>query len=526
VTGSKKIVVISNIPKAYDVVEKLIQELDSREAAEVPKVVRLNYADPETLAERLNAMFNEAGTSAAISLTQHGLSQYSMDEGQGANSGNNNARNAATANSVYNQTPAGEYRPWWTTGRGGVNQTPISNMIGRVRFIPDPHSKSLLVLAPPEFMDSLQAMITELDIPGKQLMLKAIIMQVDHQNMTSLGVQYSSDPSKWSTPDNENSLVARNTLSALEQHGSLVVDPKTGATTGQGSLVGIGANVNILVDFLMRELHAKILNQQTLWTKDNEEAQFFKGQRVGFQTQISISDTGGRATSNFTYEKVGMTLRARPSITPEKNVDMIINVILSQLGSETINSQPVRTELDTTTNMVVQDGQTIMLGGMLFQEDSRTNRKVPFLGDLPLIGGLFRHKQATEANSELLIFVTPYVIETGNQMLPEARQDLEKAQQKLHKLQNDLKPLAAEDEPPSDSDSPDSVPDVKLTPKDKTKETDSSSSGPAVQTPALDAKPAPGDKTKEMNSSSPGPAVETPVPDAKPVPGDKAKETK
>ena len=89
--------------------------------------------------------------------------------------------------------------------------------------------------------------------------------------------------------------------------------------------------MNILIDFLMRELHAKILNQQTLWTKDNEEAQFFKGQRVGFQTQISISDTGGRATSNFTYEKVGMTLRARPSITPEKNVDMIINVILSQL---------------------------------------------------------------------------------------------------------------------------------------------------------------------------------------------------
>jgi general secretion pathway protein D len=301
-------------------------------------------------------------------------------------------------------------------------------------------------------------------------MLKAIIMQVDHQNMTSLGLQYSSDSSKWATLDNENSLVAKNTLSALEQNGSLVVNPQTGATTGQGSVAGVGANVNILIDFLMRELHAKILNQQTLWTKDNEEAQFFKGQRVGFQTQISISDTGGRATSNFTYEKVGMTLRARPSITPEKNVDMIINVILSQLGSETINSQPVRTELDTTTNMIVQDGQTIMLGGMLFQEDSRTNRKVPFLGDLPLIGGLFRHKQATEANSELLIFVTPYVIETGNQMLPEARQDLEKAQQKLHKLQNDLKPLAAEDEPPSDSDSPDSVPDVKLTPKDKTKE--------------------------------------------------------
>ena len=479
VPGTKKLVVISNIPQAYNVVEELIKELDSVEAAEVPKVVRLNYADPEILAQRLNAMFNEAGTSATISLTEHGLSQYSMDEGSSSSSGNNNSRTAASANSINNPGPASEYRPWWATGgRGGANQVPISNIIGRARFIPDTHSKSLLVLAPPEFMESLQGMITELDIPGKQLMLKAIIMQVDHQNMTSLGLQYSSDSSRWATLDNENALVAKNTLSALSQQGSLVIDPKTGAASGHGLVVQNGLNLNVLIDFLMRELHAKILNQQTLWTKDNEEAQFFKGQRVGFQTQISISDTGGRATSNFTYEKVGMTLRARPSITPERNVDMIINVILSQLGTETINSQPVRTELDTTTNMVVKDGQTIMLGGMLFQEDSRTNRKVPFFGDLPLIGGLFRHKQAMEANSELLIFVTPYVIETSEQMRPEARQELEKAQRKLHKIQEDLKPLSELDEPPEgDDDAPD------LSPKAPTPDTKPATSDTAEAKP-------------------------------------------
>ncbi len=477
VPGSKKLVVISNIPQAYGVVEELVKELDGREAAEVPKVVRLNYADPEILAQRLNAMFNETGTSAAISLTERGLSQYSMDEGSGSGSGNNNNRNTPASSGINNQGPAAEYRPWWTTGgRTGANQVPISNIIGRARFIPDAHSKSILVLAPPEFMESLQGMITELDIPGKQLMLKAIIMLVNHQNMTSLGLQYSSDPLRWSPPDNENALVARNTFSALQHSGTLVIDPKTGTATGHGVIVQEGLNLSILIDFLMRDLHAKILNQQTLWTKDNEEAQFFKGQRVGFQTQISISDTGGRATSNYTYEKVGMTLRARPSITPEKNVDMIINVILSQLESEVINTQPVRTELDTTTNLVVKDGQTIMLGGMLFQEDSKTNRKVPLLGDLPLIGGLFRHKQDIQANSELLIFITPYVIETSEQMLPEARQEQETARQKLHNLQEELRPLAEQDSLlPADGDSPDVAPEV----------------------PAQEAPPAAGARTKE-----------------------------
>ncbi|MCU0915261.1 MAG: hypothetical protein MUC88_11945 [Planctomycetes bacterium] len=479
VAGTRKIVVISNVPGAYDVVEELIRELDSREAAEVPKVVRLNYADPERLAERLNAMFNETGTSAAIRLSTRGLSDYSMDEGTTTTNGASPRPPSSSLGS--SPTSAGEYRPWWTTGggaRGGLNQTPISNIIGRVRFIPDTHSKSILVLSPPEFMENVEQMIREIDIPGKQVMLKAIIMQVDHQNMTSLGVQFSSDSAKWETLENENALVARNTLTALEQHGSLVLDPKTGAFTGSGSVLQATANVNVLIDFLIRELNAKILNQQTLWTKDNEEAQFFKGQRVGFQTRVSISDTGGRATSDFEYEKVGMTLRARPSITPEKNVDMIINVILSQLTSEIINTQRVRTELDTTTNMIVQDGQTIMLGGMLFQENSRVVRKLPLLGDLPLVGGLFRHKQGTAANSELLIFVTPYVIDVPESMLPQARREQERARQKLHQIQEDLKVLAGPEEPPADGDQPDAAPKTPASP------------APASPTPAGEARSA------------------------------------
>ncbi len=441
VPGSKKIIVISNLAEAYGVVEDLIKELDSREAGEVPKVVRLKYADPESLSERLNAMFNEEGTSATIRLSQRGLSEYSMDEGSSGGTGNSNSR--PTTNGINSQ-PGAEYRPWWTTGRRSMTEMPISNVIGRARFIPDTHSKSVLVLSPPEFLDSIESMIHELDIPGRQVMIKAIIIQVDHQNMTSLGLQVSSDQTQWTSSGNENSVVAWNALSQLERHGALVFG--AGNNAGSRSEVTIGADIGILIDFLVRQLDAKILNQQTLWTKDNEEAQFFKGQRVGFQTRVSISDTGGRATSDFEYEKVGMTLRARPSITPEKNVDMIINVILSQLTSEEINDQRVRTELDTTTNMIVQDGQTIMLGGMLFQEDEKVKRKIWLLGDLPLIGGLFQHNSNTAANSELLIFITPAVIDSPEQTNHSAIQEMQKAQRKLNDVRKELGP-PANDEP-------------------------------------------------------------------------------
>lgn len=145
-------------------------------------------------------------------------------------------------------------------------------------------------------MENIELMIDELDMPSKQVMIKVIIVQVDHGNMTSLGVQLSSDSSKWSTLDHENAITARNVLSLLEKHGALVFG--AGGDAGSRSEITVGADITVLLDFLVKELDARILNQQTLWTKDNEEAEFFKDQRVGFQTRVSISDTGGRARKN------------------------------------------------------------------------------------------------------------------------------------------------------------------------------------------------------------------------------------
>ena len=75
--------------------------------------------------------------------------------------------------------------------------------------------------------------------------------------------------------------------------------------------------------------------------------------------------------------------------------------------------------MDTTTNMIVKNGETLLLGGILFQEDSLIQRKIPLLGDIPGVGGLFRHNDKVESNSEMLVFITPHVIEDANDVLPE-----------------------------------------------------------------------------------------------------------
>ena len=236
----------------------------------------------------------------------------------------------------------------------------------------------------------------------------------------------------------ENAITIVNSLDHLQEHGALVF----GAGGTSGSTFGFSAELNVtaMIDFLVKKTNAKILNQQTLWTKDNEEAMFFKGKRVAFFTTATTSATAGNV-QNFEFQQVGMTLRVRPSITPENNVDMIINVILSQLTADKENNQPVRTEMDTTTNMIVKHSQTLMLGGILFQTDSQVERKIPDLGDVPVAGGLFRHNNIIASNEELIVFITPYVIDEPDNLLPETKAEIEPPLKKLETTKEELEAL-------------------------------------------------------------------------------------
>ncbi len=223
----------------------------------------------------------------------------------------------------------------------------------------------------------------------------------------------------------ENAITALGNLTNIGTHGSIAGTiapasqiPSPIAATGSGTVLGIGTDIYALIDFLVKTTDAKILNQQTLWTKDNKEASFFKGSEVAFLGSESV--TQQTTTQNISFERVGMELRARPSITPEDKVDMVVNVNISSLTTDLVNNQPVRSKMNTTTNMIVENKQTLLLGGILFQKDSQVERKLPGFGDLPLVGGLFRHNLITQTNSELLVFMTPHVIEESAKELPEA----------------------------------------------------------------------------------------------------------
>ncbi len=418
VPDSKKLIVISQIPEAYNVVERMIQQLDARDEADVPRVITLKYADPEALCEQLNAILNEPGTQATIQRSARGLSAYDTTQ---------------PAQAVATSEEGGSViTPWWTRQRLDTTQMPISNLIGRARFVPVHRSKAILVLAPPEYLQDITDVIRELDRPAQQVMIKAVIAEINVSDRTSLGVKLASDPAAFGPSLGVNTLEALNRLAFAEHRGSFSFSTE--------------ANINTLVDLLVRHGNGRVLNQPTLWTKDNEEALFVKGERVAFITGDQTDATRQGITRTYDFEDVGITLRIRPRITPDRAVDLTINLNLSQLTPEIVGDQNVRSNMDSTTHMIVNDGQSVMMSGILQQNDDFVQHKIPLLGDLPVLGGLFRHEEVTKSNTELLIFITPYVFDEndraailtedmdGMQMLERSRQRLQETVEALDQM--------------------------------------------------------------------------------------------
>jgi general secretion pathway protein D len=427
VPDTKKIIVISKIPEAYEVIKELVLKLDSQEPAELPMVVTLKYADSEDLCDQLNAILNEPGTRATILRRRRGLSDYTAAGADSDSSNRNQDRDQA-------QSSAGELVPWWTVGtaRSRIGEEmPISNIIGKIRFIPVHRSKAILVLSPKEYQDSIEVMIEELDKPGKQVMIKAVIVEVNHEDMTSLGVQIATNPDALGTA-NEDAITAITNLIYSESPGSSFAVSST-------------LEVNALIDLLIKKTNGRVLNQPTLWTGDNEEAEFFKGRRVAFRSLTQTPTQGQNTIDSFKYEPVGLTLRVRPNITPENSVDMTIYINISQVEPELVNGEVATSSFSTTTNMILADGQTVLISGILFQKEIEIKTKVPFFGDIPLLGELFKHNNTVQSNSELLAFITPYVIDSESD-IDSAGEELEKARQRMQDVKDYLEQSVPDDQ--------------------------------------------------------------------------------
>jgi general secretion pathway protein D len=289
----------------------------------------------------------------------------------------------------------------------------------------DPATNSLIISAPEPLYRQLRAVIDRLDSRRAQVLIESLIVEVNADKAAEFGIQWQAGLGN--SGDRNVGVIGTN--SSLG--GANIIDLAVGLATGNaatrpssGLNFGIGhrygENGQYVLGFLARFLasngEGNVLSTPNLLTLDNEEAKIVVGQNVPFVTgQYTNTGANTNTVNPFqTIERkdVGLTLRVRPQISETGTVKMQIFQEVSSVVASTVNNinGPTTTKRSIESNVLVDDGNIIVLGGLLSDEYSNSQEKVPGLGDVPVFGNLFKSEVRSRRKTNLMVFLRPTVV--------------------------------------------------------------------------------------------------------------------
>jgi len=268
-------------------------------------------------------------------------------------------------------------------------------------------------------------------------MISAIICAVRLIDDFAMGIRFSSDTLVAANPDN----AIRGTLGFSGTNDNLF------GNLFDTSMLDTSVDINVLVQALSQKTNVKILQQPRVFTADNQEAYFFDGQDIPFITQSINNGTTGLQNS-FDYKAVGVILNVRPRITAQRDVDLEINLEISNVvPGVTLFGGAVLDRRQTTTQVIVKNGQTIVLAGILKDSESKVTHGLPLLSEIPLLGEIFKSHENNKTTEELVAFITPVVVdnpsendinfnEQARKRLEELKQPIKSQKEMRHQVQD------------------------------------------------------------------------------------------
>ncbi len=395
-----RLVVVAKSIDNIAVIDKIIADLDQPQTAGLPTIIELKHASAEDVAEQLNALLAQDGTLAQIRRSASGLSGSSSNISPFSDT----AATTTTA-ATGDETDPQLLSFWWQRSRTPTDRRASSNLIGQLRIVPVWRQNALMVAAPPEYRESVIGLVDMLDKPGRQVLIAAVVVETSAENALQLGLRWSSQQINPTSPDNSIS-IGGNASGQRNNWATSLFDT---------SVLNANVNLNLLLQALAQKQSVNILSEPKVFTADNQEAEFFDGQDVLVPTASQTADTGA-VTQTFDYRAVGIQLRARPRITVQGDVDLRVNLQVSSIAPGLgANGGFIFDRRQTTTQLIVRDRQTIVISGILRRSDADIVRKIPLLGDIPLLGHLFRSREKSSVTSELLVFITPIVVNNTNE---------------------------------------------------------------------------------------------------------------
>ena len=286
----------------------------------------------------------------------------------------------------------------------------------------DESSNALVITAPPDVLRSLKAVVKKLDIRRAQILVEAVIAEVGEETASELGIQ-------WAGASEGDDLSGAGVVN-FSSSGSGIIDiaaaidnetplPIDGLTLGIGN--GDPLTIGMVLRALAGDANNNILATPNLLTMDNEEAEIIVGQEVPYLTgsYTSIAGAGATPQSPFqTYQRkdVGLVLRVKPQINEGDAVKLDVTHETSSVSSVTTGfADLVTNKRSIKTSVMVDDGQMIVLGGLIDEQLREGVQKVPGLGDIPLLGALFRYNKTQLVKTNHMVFLQPTILRTADQ---------------------------------------------------------------------------------------------------------------
>ncbi|MEJ2515231.1 MAG: type II secretion system secretin GspD [Gammaproteobacteria bacterium] len=381
-------VLISGDPDSRLRLRALVSHLDTPlEDGGNTQVIYLRYADAEDLATRL--------------------------------------KEQVAAGAVGTGTPGGQ-------GQAAGGGASAGRAMGRddVVLWADPGTNALIITAPAEVMRSLKSVIDRLDIRRAQVLIEAVIAEVAYNKAAELGVSFAVDGSddgnavgltRFDSAVDIPTLAGAVGSGSSESIGQALSSIPPGITLGLGRFGSSGTNWAVILRALLSDADTNVLSTPSIMTMDNEEAEIKVGQEVPFLTG-QFTNTGaaqGSVNPFQTIERkdVGLTLKVTPQINEGDAVIMEVALETSNLSRAGVGGAVdlITNQRSITQKVLIENGELLVLGGLVSDDLIQSEQKVPLLGDIPLLGALFRSQSATNEKRTLMVFLRPVILRDGVQ---------------------------------------------------------------------------------------------------------------
>ncbi|MBR3086520.1 MAG: type II secretion system secretin GspD, partial [Kiritimatiellae bacterium] len=384
----------------------------------VVEVMRLEYAIAKDVASMLNDLI---GNNSAKDESQDAKSTIADKNDDGGSSSLADAANRTRRRDAA--APESEKK----SRLGELNKD-------NVKILADERSNSVIVMAAPADVESIRSIVSRMDIQLSQVVIEAVIASITFEDSQETGMDWvqramltynkkGGDPKfAYATAGGGGSLTPRDTPSMTTVNSFTA----SGGVTGWFTLFDL--NMDIVLKAIQTDSRSRIMSSPRITTMDNKEATLEDTKRIYWSEGSTHYTSSDYYSDNIKNEDIGIKLKVTPRINKKGYIDLEIEQeIQTSEGTQAITTRdststfPNLVSRKMSADVAVQSGETVVLGGLADTSVSRTRTKVPILGSIPLLGWLFRHDEETTSRREIIVFITPRVIDTPAQMEDDAR---------------------------------------------------------------------------------------------------------